>query len=169
MGADFIFEARLESYQNPTHTRFNGSCCDGPQDGVGVCTDPCDNFFIFCVQEFTSTDRSVSQENCPLLHHVSQSILQDNVTFSMNQDLGRGVSNPLSFTGSGTWQVSQEYILCAGHCGDSTSALHNSSPHSQLTWTGNEARVLTHALHQLLNTSLKCSVGCPISCGTDRC
>ena len=110
MEADFIFEARLESYQNPGHTRFNGECCDGSPDGDGVCTDPCDNVFFFCVQEFTSTD--------PLLFHGS-SVFQDNdnITFSMNQDLGGGVSNPLSFNGNGTWQVSQEYILCAGHCG----------------------------------------------------
>ena len=119
MGADFIFEARLESYQNPAHVRFNGDCCDGSLNGGpdGVCTDPCDNVFSFCVQELTSTD-DLSDETCPLLLHRS-SVFQDNddITFSMNQDLGGGVSNPLSFTGSGTWQVSQEHILCAGHCG----------------------------------------------------
>ena len=119
MEADFIFEARLESYQNPGHTRFNGECCDGSPDGDGVCTDPCDNVFFFCIQEFTSTDNgNLAEETCPLLLHGS-SVFQDNdnITFSMNQDLGGGVSNPLSFNGNGTWQVSQEYILCAGHCG----------------------------------------------------
>ena len=121
MGADFIFEARLESYQNPTNSRFNSDCCDGPPYGGpdGVCTDPCDNVFIFCVQESTSTEFSmISEVTCPLLLHIS-SVFQDNddITFSMNEDFGGGVNNPLSFNGIGTWKVSQEYILCAGHCG----------------------------------------------------
>ena len=111
----------MESYQNPGHTTSNGVCCDGTPDTDGVCTDPCDNAFIFCIQEFTAIEIFAIPENCPFFHHFGSSAIfqdNDNITFSMNEDFG-GVSNPLSFTGSGTWQVSQEYIhvLCAGHCG----------------------------------------------------
>ena len=55
---------------------------------------------------------------CPLLYHDSSVFPNnDDITFSMNENLGGGVCNPLSFNGRGTWEVSQEYILCEGCCG----------------------------------------------------
>ena len=112
MGADYTFEARMESYQNPTHSMEpNATCCD---DASGACTDPCDNTFIFCIQESNSTVSNLitSPDPCPFLLHVSR-VFEDNddITFSVNEDLGGGVSNPLTFNRNGTWPVSQEYVL----------------------------------------------------------
>ena len=110
MGADYIFEAQLESYQNPTHSLQNGDCCDGDQNTMGVCTDPCDNVFTFCVKESTDTGSNLAPPFCPFLRDVS-GVFQDNDDISFGEDLGNGVSNPLTFNRSGAWPVSQEYVL----------------------------------------------------------
>ena len=116
MGADYTFEARLESYQNPTHSMEpDGSCCDGGVNAMGACTDSCDNTFIFCIQESNSTENNLGRPDaCPFLRHDSR-VFQNNddITFRMDEDLGDGVSNPLTFSGSGIWPVSQEYVIAS--------------------------------------------------------
>ena len=116
MGADYTFEARLESYQNPTHSMEpGGDCCDGMAAQSGACTDPCDNTFIFCIQESNSTVGNLAlPDACPFLLHDSR-VFQNNddITFSVNEDLGGGVRNPLTFSRSGTWPVSQEYVIAS--------------------------------------------------------
>ena len=108
MGADYIFQAQLESYQNPTHTLETGDCCDGVANAMGVCTDPCDNVFTFCIQESNATGSSLAKPSCPFLRRVSR-VFQDNDDISFSEDLGSRVSNPLTFNKSGAWPVSLEY------------------------------------------------------------
>ena len=107
MGADYTFEAQLESYRNPTRTLSNGNCCDGV--AIGVCTDPCVNIFTFCIQESNATGSNLALPMCPFLRRVSGVFQDDDITFDV--DLGNGVSNPLIFNRSGTWPVSQEYVF----------------------------------------------------------
>ena len=110
VGADYIFEARLESYQNPTHALQNGDCCDGDPNAMGVCTGSCNNIFTFCIQESNATGNNLALPLCPFLR-VFSGVFQDNDDISFDEDLGNGVSNPLTFNRSGAWPVSQEYVL----------------------------------------------------------
>ena len=98
--ADYLFEAKIHSYLNPTHRLADGKCCGN--DSFVSCEDFCNNRFQFCFLpiNFTTTD---TLAQCPLGNYT---VIGIDDGFVFNQP-GRNIfSNPLTFTGY-SWSVSK--------------------------------------------------------------
>ena len=110
--ADWELHVRIHSYNHLNSQRdFEGRHCDSLPD------DPCENYFIFCLQfyEWSQTSNACQYRyltaNGPL--EVRSGIIggggssSSSATFSVGQNIfAQGVDNPLIYRGSGAWIVS---------------------------------------------------------------
>ena len=99
--ADYLFEANLHSYLNPTHRQANDKCCRN--NSFVSCEDDCRNKLHFCLRPMNFTATSTTAK-CPLGNHTVSGI-DDGFVYNQpgqNTDL----SNPLIFTGD-RWSVSK--------------------------------------------------------------
>lgn len=94
--SNWVLEVRLYQYSNPTSRRINGRCCD--IDGVsdGICMNPCDNDFLFCLRV------DVTSSSC--LYGAYRTGLVaggDELNFTSVALIGENnVSHPLLFNGT---------------------------------------------------------------------
>ena len=122
--ADFILEAQVLAYSNPTHfaSAFNasdfGQCCDR-SDSPPTCTVPsfCDNSFTFCFREAGRRDINTAEDdgsNCPYGRSTTDLIQRnnDNLTFTVGETFPGEVPNPVTAFGQ-IWPVSKR--LCCIH------------------------------------------------------
>ena len=123
----FTLEARVFSYVNELHLARdnNGRCCDNPEEvGLPGCTDPCDNFFIFCLRDYDAPQGSVGTvdlTNCSRSSKEQTGILQENnddFIFRLNEHFPKSpnhrvVPNPVQLNGS-NWTVSagRVHVMC---------------------------------------------------------
>lgn len=112
MRADYTLEALFFRYQNPTHTRADGLCCDG--SGVGACgtsdpRDACDNLFRICLNE----EETDCEERLPFVPEQETTVVMpdnDDLLFMRGDDGFLGLPNPLVFNVPGPWPVSVSLI-----------------------------------------------------------
>ena len=114
-----------------TATVNEGWCCDNeaeddPKSEAG-CTDPCDNFFVFCLRDYNApTDGPeggnkglVNLTDCPRSNRAQTGVLEennDNLTFTLGQPFPRSpnhsvVPNPVQLNGS-NWNVRVSFVAC---------------------------------------------------------
>ena len=128
MSGNFTLEVKVLSYQNMLHQAVgnNGDCCDNeaadnPLSAAG-CTDPCDNFFVFCLRDYNAPedhDGLVDLTDCPRSNRAQIGVLEDNndnLIFTLGQPFSQSfnhslVPNPVQLSGF-NWNVSVslEYI-----------------------------------------------------------
>ena len=120
----FTLEVRVHSYLNKLHQALgnSGDCCDNEAaNSPGGCTDPCDNFFIFCLRDYGTTTKGpggvnngfVDLTNCPRSNREQTGLVEennDNFTFAAGQPFPKSpnhrlVPNPVQLNGS-NWNVS---------------------------------------------------------------
>ena len=110
MATEFILEVAVHKYNNPTHAAISPAegeavCCDDFAIPAN-CLDPCDNVFTFCLREMGRTDENaLNLSNCPYgLIKTGVFENNDNLTFTLGEDLPGGIPNPLLFSGP-SWPV----------------------------------------------------------------
>ena len=116
--ADFILEAQVLAYSNPTHlaSAFNGKCCDRPSTSTCTIMEFCDNSFTFCFREAGRRDTDITEDdgsNCPYGRSTTDLIQRDNdnLTFTVGETFPGGVPNPVTAFGH-IWPVSK-HLCCS--------------------------------------------------------
>ena len=119
MNGNFTLEVKVHSYRNVLHqavgTDKKGDCCDNEaeEDPVSGCTDPCDNFFVFCLREYNAPTDKLELIDCSQSNRAQTGMVEennDNLTFTVGQPFPKSanhsvVSNPVLLNGS-NWNVS---------------------------------------------------------------
>ena len=96
-------EIEVLSYQNPGNVAVenygNLFCCDEDlNDADGVCSNPCDVYMYFCLQNVNSARGYLP--SCTYGSYTTEVLGSGtNITFDEGQDLGQEVPNPLIFYG----------------------------------------------------------------------
>lgn len=71
-------------------------CCDPPATDEGVCSDPCDTYFTFCLQPMNE----VGLSSCRYGIYETLEVGGDDVSFERGTAIDRSITNnPLIFTG----------------------------------------------------------------------
>lgn len=94
--ADYQLEVRVLSYENPTHSRSDGHCCDDI-----FCHSDCDTHLIFCLQPPGYSDDI--EEDCPLGELTAGQVGGDSIT-SFGDSVG-DLPNPFTVQVQGNWMV----------------------------------------------------------------
>ncbi|XP_019850104.1 PREDICTED: delta-like protein A isoform X2 [Amphimedon queenslandica] len=94
--SNWVLEVRLYQYSNPTSRRSDRFCCD--TDGVldGICMNPCDNDFLFCLRV------DVTSPSCQYGAYQTGLVAGgDELNFTGVASIGENnVSHPLLFNGT---------------------------------------------------------------------
>ncbi len=101
--ADYTLEIRAISYSNPSNRDYNGDCCD---PGFFSC-NKCDVDFKFCVR---AKGTSATSTGCWYSVKTSDDKSDSSgITFPSSGELygGAGLKNPITFSRTGSWPVSQ--------------------------------------------------------------
>ena len=103
VGARWVMEVEVLSYQNPDSVAAgnwgNLFCCDEDLDDTdGECSNPCDVYMFFCLQNFPARDNLLY---CTYGSYTTEVVGSGtNITFDVGPNLGQGVPNPLAFYGT---------------------------------------------------------------------
>ena len=91
-----LLSIRLVNYKNPSHTLFNGECCDTL---TWCSSNQCESYFKFCVTSLGSL------QQCNLGSSKTKVLGDDDFQFPGNGgSLGTDLLNPLTYNFS-SWQV----------------------------------------------------------------
>lgn len=111
---DYRIEVKLEHYSNPTHLQADGECCT-PHYYSQECSD-CNNRFTLCVLPYATVTSDIDAYAACSGVRLSYTtgvvgILTghaDNMSFvgATYIDPQNNITNPLLFTGSDAWPVS---------------------------------------------------------------
>lgn len=114
MEGDYKLEVQLEQYDNPSHSQANGRCCSRPYYSLR-CTE-CNNRFTFCILPFDTELSGSPTFICGSSPSYSTGLVgsltghADRLSFVGESyiDEQNSITNPLVFTGNGSWPVSCE-------------------------------------------------------------
>ena len=103
--ADYTLEIRAIAYSNPSNRDYDGACCD---PGFFSC-NKCDVDFKFCVR---AKGTSATSTSCWYSLKTSDDKSDSSgITFPSSGELygGAGLTNPITFSRTGSWPVSSSY------------------------------------------------------------
>ena len=98
-----MMEIEVLSYQNPKGFAAGNwgdlFCCDEDlSDADGACSNPCDVYMFFCLQNIVARDNLLY---CTYGSYTTEVLgSESNITFKSGENLGQGVPNPLIFYGT---------------------------------------------------------------------
>ena len=91
----WVMELALLRYRNnASRSVQNGGCCDDSPD-VNGCSDECNNFFTFCLQNYGA----VGLDSCIYGRYDTGALGGNNIVFRRG-NISSGVPNPLVFNGN---------------------------------------------------------------------
>lgn len=87
--AQVSLKVELINYTNPSGRGANGRCCDYIVSAQDVCRmNPCDHYFVICLDSRTSTDSdSTDSEYCDILHFVTDTVENQDQNINLQDEL----------------------------------------------------------------------------------
>ena len=98
--ASYEFKIFVIGYQNPTHQKEDGGCCE-----IQDCTNPCDNAFIISVGEANNSDDGDEDNNMVIFETDLIKNDDDNLSFNFENGTIGNLNNPILVSGD-VWPVS---------------------------------------------------------------
>ena len=96
--ADYRLVINALSYENPSHRRIDGRCCDLSLS----CRNPCDTHLDFCLRPPGYSEDEWPENDCPLGEYPTGEVGGDDITFG--ESIGN-LDNPFNVPVQGDWMV----------------------------------------------------------------